>query len=300
MIAAARGRRCDCDTSKGRETGPSADCRGRRTARLASGAEIDLGNKLELDIWIRGQITSDDPAKFRSLFANLKPRKVLDRNRTVNLNSPGGDVYAAMDIGRQIRVRSMRTKVAKGDTCVSACVFVFVGGVNRSLGGQLGIHRPYSTETGYTTLQDADKQYKRMDASVRAYFKEMNISETLADDMMRIRPHDVRFLDYGGAEQYGLNDEDPAHAEAEASSAAETYGISKAEYFRRERRAEKECVMDIEEFVQCYDAILFGISRPELARRKARAEQECGSDTSSPNEIRKQIQCKLDVWHGIR
>jgi hypothetical protein len=271
----------------------------------ALSAEITY-DKLELHIWIRGEIISDDPAKFRAVFAKLKNPKVFDFQRTVYLSSPGGDVYAAMDIGRQIRVRSMETKVAKGDSCVSACVFVFVAGVSRHLhfGGQLGIHRPYSTGTGYTSPQDADRQYKQMDASVRAYFKEMNISETLADDMLRIRPQDVKFLDFAGADQYGLNDDDPAHAEAEASFGAEVYGVSKAEYFRRQKRAEEECLMEINllSYAECGDAIMYGISRPEWASRKARAELECGSDldTSSRAETRKQSQCRRDVWQGIR
>lgn len=283
---------------------------------LACAAEITV-SPAELDITIRGPITSDDPAKFRTIVANPKDRKVLSLNRWVYLNSPGGDAYAAMDIGRLIRAGFMRTEVKRGDTCVSACVFIFAAGVKRSLWGRLGIHRPYSTDTGYKTLQDADRQYKQMDAAVRAYFKEMNVSESLADDMLHIRSQDVKFLERQDADQYALNDDDPAYADTEASMGAETYGVSKAEYFRRTKRAERECQhfltdptdpTDIlsggKEFNECQDAIMYGISQSDFVSRKDRAYKECKPldhpGTSSFSEVRREFECRRAVFQGTR
>jgi hypothetical protein len=82
----------------------------------------------------------------------------LNRNRVapgtrILLNSPGGDIEAAMQIGSEIREKKLSTEVArvvatdnrfhvsKGE-CFSACSFVFVGGVAREVppDGLLGFH----------------------------------------------------------------------------------------------------------------------------------------------------------------
>ena len=214
-------------------------------------------------IRIQGTITKDDPARFRSLLAQLNPLDPVRQN--VVMDSDGGDVYAAIDIGRQIRAKALSTDIWDG-RCVSACVFAFAGGVVRMPclyvcdQTPLGIHRPYSTDTSVASGSEADRLYKKMDAAIRTYFKEMNISDLLADDMLRINPQDVKFLTRAEAERYGLAGFDPAYEDLEASKMAKHYGISKQEYFVRKARSERECKLDVDLKVtlKCIGEIMSG------------------------------------------
>jgi ATP-dependent protease ClpP protease subunit len=261
------------------------------------------------DVHLKGTITKDDPARFRAVAATIDTL-----SPSVRLDSDGGDVFAAMDIGRQIRAKSMRTNTYR---CVSACVFIYAGGVSRYattsiLTGStgVGIHRPYNTDTGITSLGEADKRYKQLDSTVRAYFKEMNVSDGLADDMLRIQPQDVKFLTRAEAERYGLVGDDPSYADLMVSRSATYYGISKQDYFRREKRVEAECPRVIatieggrirfkpgasEARYVCEESILRGIAQKEFSIRRKR-EHQC--DAVEP--IAAGWECRQAVYRGER
>jgi hypothetical protein len=157
-------------------------------ATIERDGDTGLGPKLEFS----GPITRDDVARFRA--ALLDARRTLERPEefvTVQLVSPGGDVYAAMEIGRLVRANDVHTKVQTTDIathtqnlCVSACVFIFAAGVSRDVNGlwstllkhsAVGIHRPYYSGSESTSAHNADLRHKKMDADVRAYLKEMNL-----------------------------------------------------------------------------------------------------------------------------
>ena len=66
-----------------------------------------------------------------------------DRNiRTVVLDSDGGLVDEAIEIGRIIRERHLDTAVPPSSSCVSACVLVWAAGQRRTVDGQLATHCP--------------------------------------------------------------------------------------------------------------------------------------------------------------
>ncbi len=220
-------------------------------------------------IYLKGTITADDPARFRVVAAEME--KTVARSKDVRLSSDGGDVFAAIEIGRLIRAGSMSTTVHVDDRCVSACVFAYAGGVLRlAADGRLGIHRPYNTDTGLSSLGEADQRFKKLDALVHAYFKEMNVSDRLADEMLRIEPQDVKFLTYVDATRYGLWGRDPSYADLIASNLATKYGLSKQEYFKRNKRVELECDPQVFDFFACEGSIMWGIPKSEYWLRANR------------------------------
>jgi hypothetical protein len=83
---------------------------------------------------------------------------------------------------------------------------------------------------------------------IRAYLREMNVSERLADDMLSVEPDRVRILTRAELKGYGLADPDPAE---------------------RQRRAIENEVMDAREANQ------LGLDRSEHTRRKALGENIC-------------------------
>jgi len=112
--------------------------------------------------WIAadGEITSNTPARFLEF---MEQNKFGGR---VVFNSPGGNLAAGIELGRIIREMELSTHVGKtvrreNDTeladiesgsCASACVFAFMGGIERQSadtnfiaqeGGLLGVHQFY-------------------------------------------------------------------------------------------------------------------------------------------------------------
>lgn len=80
------------------------------------------------DLWLRGHIVSGDQFRFHDLVDGAGPGRIL----TVHLDSPGGDIYSAGEIARQIRTASLSTVVdASQNMCASSCTIIFAGGVRR-------------------------------------------------------------------------------------------------------------------------------------------------------------------------
>jgi hypothetical protein len=124
-------------------------------------------------------------------------RTELFLGKSIDINSPGGNLDAAMAIGRLLRKNRVTISIPKDGECVSACVMIYAGAVRRSASGKVGIHRPYLNQSISSQLQAPDKlrsNYEQMLQTLRAYLREMNVSERLAEDMLKIAPADVRYL----------------------------------------------------------------------------------------------------------
>ncbi|MBI3513338.1 MAG: hypothetical protein HY060_04640 [Proteobacteria bacterium] len=84
-----------------------------------------------------GDIVRDDVAKFQRLTASL-PR----RPGTVYLSSGGGSLGEGMALGSFFRSEGFATRVGRNQSCASACVFAFLGGIIREVdpAGRVGVH----------------------------------------------------------------------------------------------------------------------------------------------------------------
>jgi len=80
------------------------------------------------ELWLRGHIVSGDQIRFHELIDNAGANRIV----AVHLDSPGGDIYSAGEIARQIRTAGLSTVVdASQHMCASSCTIVFIGGVRR-------------------------------------------------------------------------------------------------------------------------------------------------------------------------
>lgn len=172
----------------------------------------------------------------------------------LDINSPGGSVYAAMSIGRLLRKERIMVTVAPNDVCASACVLILAGGVMRSFVGNIeglrapvgniGIHRPYlEVPAQQVKVDDVKEQYGAMLQDIRAYFREMNVVEGLADAMLRIPPEEVHYLTDEEAKAYGLTNVDPVFQETLDLNEAQKLGLDRREYVRRKALADRSCPM---------------------------------------------------------
>lgn len=107
-----------------------ANALGALAMLLFSGAgvhacEMSIAGK---ELWLRGHIVSGDEIKFHELIDNVRPGRIT----AVHLDSPGGDIYSAGEIARQIRTAGLSTVVdASRHMCASSCTIIFAGGVKR-------------------------------------------------------------------------------------------------------------------------------------------------------------------------
>jgi hypothetical protein len=207
------------------------------------------------DVYIDGELDSTTVEKVRKLFEERRDRKCNLTGYRSTINSPGGNVVAAMAIGRMYREAQMPLVVDEGAVCVSACVLVLAGATTRAVQGKVGIHRPYfDKDIAGMTPDKVRASYKATLESIRDYFRDMNVSETLADDMLRIEPAKVRFLSAAELNYYGLTPRDPITQEMLDVAEAQKYGLDRREYIRRKAIIESECGQ--QQYLDCYRRIL--------------------------------------------
>jgi hypothetical protein len=165
-------------------------------------------------------------------------------NYRMVLDSPGGNIDAAIEIGRMLRERSADTDVNRDMACVSACVLVLVGGKARAIEGKIGIHRPY-LDVGSGASLPSEQQIQSATNRVRdklvSYMHEMNIPSNIVDDMLLIPPEKVRWLDHKQLAHYGVFAFDPVSNEADDIFMAQTFGLSRDEYMRRKMLVFLQC-----------------------------------------------------------
>jgi len=193
--------------------------------------------------WIaaQGVITNDTPEDFQRF---LTAHNIEDlRGTYIHLNSAGGGLIAAIKLGEMIRALGAGTVVAEtagvltdqgiNDTfldsdapqCASACVFAFVGGLERTanaksdsgggpgfqLQGRLGVHQFYDPKVlleGPGTVFDglARSKDQILTGILLDYLHEMGVSTALLARGMTVAPwEDMHWLTAEEIASYALD-----------------------------------------------------------------------------------------------
>jgi hypothetical protein len=163
-----------------------------------------------------GPISLADAEKFDRLLAII-PRSinVVD----VELNSPGGDVLAAIKIGNSIRRRWLWTIVGDDppSSCASACVLVFAAGAVRIAGDDsvVLIHRPFFDQRYFAGLrpEQAQSQYTEQTKLVASYLTNMGIAPDLFTRMLQVPSDQGERLSLSEMKSMSLTGWDPAYQE---------------------------------------------------------------------------------------
>ncbi|MBX9588169.1 MAG: hypothetical protein K2X43_02620 [Hyphomonadaceae bacterium] len=157
--------------------------------------EPEAASGARFKIVVAGQI--DVAALMDFSRAVIDPRVARSATPAVELNSPGGSVFAAMAIGVLVRNGGLRTTVGRRHRCDSACVLILAAGVERhAVPGRVHIHRP--RVVGQPSIAQASERYDEGVASMRAYLAGMGVREHLLDAMLHVPPD--RFRALSGAE----------------------------------------------------------------------------------------------------
>lgn len=176
--------------------------------------------KSVLVVLLNDEISKDDAAILMMVAGEMDRKFKGNWHIIAKLNSNGGSVSAALQIGRLLRKVGSMATVETNAVCMSSCVYILAGAANRAVDGTVGIHRPYEPE-GKELSQSAQKaKYARLGAEIKAYLAEMNIPIKLYDDELYISPENVRILTDRELQGYGLNQNDPFKEEADAAKEA--------------------------------------------------------------------------------
>ena len=225
------------------------------------------------DLAIRGPIDDSTTAKLTEIFAEFSrkadPKKQPDgfSHTRIELDSRGGSVSAAMAIGRLLRKNRMTAQIPTSGQCSSACVFIYAGAVTR-LGhfhaGKLGIHQPFLDIPTNTIDAEAIKnRYLASLQDMRKYLREMNVSEQLADEMLKTPSSSIRYLTHEEQDHFGLVIFDPVEIEVANLEHAQALGLSRTEYNRREALILSRCPLD-SDYRNCNETVFKTGQLPDL------------------------------------
>ena len=213
--------------------------------------------------YFNGEVKSGDLIKLKAVFESPTRRRVFIPDFTppteifeLQLNSRGGSLEEAIEIGRWVRKNKLHTRMRSNSECFSSCVYIFAAGVSRvsfSFWAQkVGIHRPYLTQIPKEGVQVA---MRKALADSRASFAEMNVPEQLADAMFSIPPDKLEILTDDKLSFYRLDGTDMAFEEEIQLHLAARFGMTRQEYMQNRKL--------VDEDVRACQALVWGSSERE-------------------------------------
>lgn len=189
----------------------------------------------EVYAFFSGSITREDLISAGVMADLLRSGKQKLAGNTVWLASNGGDIDAGMELGRLLRKLGVFTLIGRNDQCMSACVFVFMGGERRSVAGRLGIHRPF-----FPFTQDApDRQvrFRLLQKILKDYIEEMDFPDSLYEAVMLVPPESMQILAPADLKKFYLEGISPSSEDIADAASARRLDISMSEYLKRKAKA---------------------------------------------------------------
>lgn len=152
---------------------------------------------------IYGYISNADAEIVREFFANgdRGPGQV-----EVYLNSRGGEVKAAIQIGHALRNARAAAYVFPEAECGSSCVFLLAGATQRTVEGAVAIHRPLVFDENLNPVAEAKLEYGPVMQDIQDFFRFTATPERLLEAMMATPPEDAKYLTARELAEFGLID----------------------------------------------------------------------------------------------
>lgn len=198
----------------------------------ASGAPMPAE---EVRVFLSGRITPADLTSAGVMTDLLRSGRQRIVGNSVWFASTGGDIDAAMNLGRLLRRLGVFTLIGKNDQCFSACVLAFMGGERRVVAGQLGIHRPFLPFTQDTP--DREVRFRQLQKVLRQYIEEMDFPDSLYEAVMLVPPESIQILSPADLKRFYLEGISPSSEDIADAAEARRLGISMSDYLRRKATA---------------------------------------------------------------
>ena len=145
-------------------------------------------------ITLTGLINPTDDEAFRQIAASTGKAVVI-------LNSEGGSVQAALEIGRAIRLKGFATAVPKDTLCASACALTWLAGTPRflSASSHVGFHASYVVSNGRASESGVGN------ALIGAYLNQIGLSGPAIIFVTSAPPEGMRWLTADTAADIGVS-----------------------------------------------------------------------------------------------
>lgn len=150
------------------------------------GKEIDM-------IIVQGDISLDDDIKFRKIAFNIDKAVVV-------LNSPGGLIAPALEIGKSIYFKGFTTAVINSE-CASSCALIWLSGKPRAMtpSAYIGFH------AAYLTKPNGDKEITGSgNALVGNYLRSIGMNDMVISYVTSAKPDEILRLKKSDADSLGL------------------------------------------------------------------------------------------------
>lgn len=191
---------------------------------------------------ITGEVLTTDPESFSRQYQE-KTAGVSEEviaHRFAYLNSPGGNAYAAMRLGRMLRDKNFDAFIFPESVCYSSCVYLLAAGNNKTVHGEVGIHRPYFTELPDSSSSIQEAMRKTLSDS-KDYFSQMNIPESLAEEMYSVPPHEIKYLSTSELRSFRLDQKDIIENEISSIDMADRLGVDRRTLLRFYSDIDSQC-----------------------------------------------------------
>lgn len=145
-------------------------------------------------ISIQGEIQSGDAEKFRQVSVNY-PKAV------VVLESEGGSLLPAIEIGKIIKIAGFITVVPPDSVCASSCALIWLAGEPRALAetGHVGFHASYRDNNG--SLEESGVA----NALIGNYLGKLNLSERAIVFATSAAPDEIMWLTKANKDTAGID-----------------------------------------------------------------------------------------------
>ena len=185
----------------------------------------------EVQVFVQGYISSEDVHAAKVMVDLVRNGRQKIAGNVVSLASNGGEVDAAMELGRVLRKLGVSTVVPEGENCLSSCVFAFMGGDRRTVAGSLGIHRPYFSST--REVPDRRIYYRQLQKKLQEFIDELDFPQSLYEAVMAVPPESVSLLAPSELKRYYLEGMSPSTQDDVDAASARNLGISVLDYLQR-------------------------------------------------------------------
>lgn len=140
---------------------------------------------------LEGTIAPDDAARIIDLLGEADPVPA----RLV-LQSPGGSVADALELGRYIRANDIATEMRAGEVCYSACPYVLAAGTIRTIAenASVGVHQHYFGQSTILPASFAVEDIQRGQGEVMIYLDEMGIDPLVMQHALTTPPDEIYVL----------------------------------------------------------------------------------------------------------
>jgi hypothetical protein len=173
--------------------------------KLREPLSVKLGSGGTLNV--TGTIDVGSADRFKAEVENFR-----EYIKVVALDSPGGSVNDALEMGRLIREAKFTTSVADGALCASSCPLVFAGGAERlaTAKSAIGVHQIYanveaeSLPAGLRAAGEAMSGAQKTTAAITRYLTESGVDPALWLHALETPPDRLYYLSAAELTQYKL------------------------------------------------------------------------------------------------